>query len=194
LASSMVRKNPLGAIAAFKAAFGNGQDHFFVLKLSSTEVYPDDLRLIQAAIGDAENIRLLTGNLPEPQLRGLIAASDIVLSLHRSEGFGLIPATAMLLGRAVVATGWSGNLAFMTPETSALVSYRMIPVVDPRGTYQFQGARWADPEVEDAASQLRYLAGNKAARQAMAAAGQAHARKTLGAEPVLAALAANGIA
>ena len=81
LASSMVRKNPLGAIAAFKAAFGNSRDHLFVLKLSGTEAYPDDLRLIQAAIGDAKNIRLFTGSLPEAQLRGLIAASDIVLSL-----------------------------------------------------------------------------------------------------------------
>jgi glycosyltransferase involved in cell wall biosynthesis len=194
LASSMVRKNPLGAIAAFKAAFGNSPDHLFVLKLSGTEAYPDDLRLIQAAIGDAKNIRLFTGSLPEAQLRGLIAASDIVLSLHRSEGFGLIPATAMLLGRAVIATGWSGNLAFMTKETSALVSYRTIPVVDPRGTYQFQGASWADPDIEDAASQLRHLAGNEAARQAMAVAGQAHARRILGAELVLAALAASGIA
>ena len=74
---------------------------------------PDDLRQIRAAIGDAPNIRLLTHALPEARLRGLIAASDIVLSLHRSEGFGLIPATAMLLGRAVVATGWSGNLTFI---------------------------------------------------------------------------------
>ena len=117
-----------------------------------------------------------------------------MLSLHRSEGFGLIPATGMLLGRAVIATGWSGNLAFMTPENSALVSYRTIPVIDPRGTYQFQGASWADPDIEDAASQLRYLAGNATARQAIAISGQAHARKALGAEPVLAALAASGIA
>lgn len=194
LASSMVRKNPLGAIAAFKAAFGASRDHLFILKLSGTEAYLDDLRVIQAAIGDAPNIRLLTESLPEPQLRGLIAASDIILSLHRSEGFGLIPAAAMLLGRAVVATGWSGNLAFMTHETSALVSHKMIPAVDPRGTYQLPNAFWADPDIEDAASQLRFLADHAEVRQALAAAGQAHAKKMLGAEPVLAALAANGIA
>jgi glycosyltransferase involved in cell wall biosynthesis len=194
LASSMVRKNPLGAIAAFRAAFGNSPDHLFVLKLSGTEDYPEDLRLIQAAIGNAPNILLLTGNLPEPQLRGLIAAADIVLSLHRSEGFGLIPGTAMLLGRAVVATGWSGNMDFMTPETSALISYRLIPAVDPRGTYQLRGALWADPDIEDAAARLRTLAGDAQARAAMARAGEAHARKMLGAEPVLAALAASGIA
>jgi glycosyltransferase involved in cell wall biosynthesis len=194
LASSMVRKNPLATIAAFKAAFGSSRDYLFVLKLSGTEAYQEDLQLIRAAIGDAKNIRLITETLPEQQLRGLIVASDIVLSLHRSEGFGLVPATAMLLGRAVVATGWSGNMTFMTPETAALVSYRMVPAIDPRGTYQFPDLRWADPDIEDAAAQLRYLADNAAARHEMALAGQAHARKTLGAEPVLAALAANGIA
>jgi hypothetical protein len=194
LASSMVRKNPLGAIAAFKGAFGASREHLFVLKLSGTEAYPEDLRLIQEAIGDAANIRLITGNMPEPQLRGLIGASDIVLSLHRSEGFGLVPAAAMLLGRAVVATGWSGNLAFMTADTSALVSHRMIPALDPRGTYQLPNAFWADPDIEDAAAQLRFLAGHAEARQALAAAGQVHATKMLGAEPVLAALGASGIA
>jgi glycosyltransferase involved in cell wall biosynthesis len=194
LASSMVRKNPMGAIAAFKAAFGASRDHLFVLKLSATEAYPGDLREIEAAIGSAPNIRLMTQTLPEPQLRGLIAAADIVLSLHRSEGFGLIPATAMLLGRAVVATGWSGNLAFMTPACAALVAHRLIPAIDPRGTYDLPGARWAEPETEDAAQQLRRLAGDAAARQALAQAGQAYARNALGAAPILAALAANGIA
>jgi hypothetical protein len=193
LASSMVRKNPLGAIAAFKAAFGASREHLFVLKLSNTEAYQEDLRLIQAAIGDAPNIRLMTETVPEAQLRGLIAAADIVLSLHRSEGFGLIPATAMLLGRAVVATGWSGNMVFMTPESSALVAYRLIPAVDPRGTYDVPGALWADPEVEDAARLLRALAEDPVARAALAQAGQAQAKASLGAAPLLAALAANGI-
>ena len=193
LASSMVRKNPLGTIATFKAAFGARADVIFVLKLSGTQAYPQDLAIIRAAIGNAPNIRLISQTLPEPDLRGLIAASDIILSLHRSEGFGLIPATAMLLGKAVVATGWSGNLDFMTPETSALISYRLIPALDPRGTYQFPNSHWADPDVEDAASRLRALAEDPTLRQEMARAGQAHARRVLGAEPVLAALAANGI-
>lgn len=193
LASSMVRKNPLGAIAAFKAAFGNRGDCLFVMKLSGIEAYQEDLLLIETAIGAAPNIRLITETLPEPQLRGLIAASDIVMSLHRSEGYGLIPATAMLFCRPVVATGWSGNLTFMTPENAALVSYRLIPVVDPRGTYDLPNALWAEPDIDDAAAWLVRLAGDAALRQSMGAAGQAYAREALGAAPVLAGLAANGI-
>jgi glycosyltransferase involved in cell wall biosynthesis len=194
LASSMVRKNPLGAIAAFKAAFGNRRDYLFVLKLSHVDAYPADLAAIRAAIGDAPNILLLAETIPEARLRGLMNVSDVVLSLHRSEGFGLVPATAMLLGRAVVATGWSGNMDFMNPEVAALVPYRLVAARDPRGTYDVAGADWAEPDVEAAADALRRLAGDAAGRTAMAARGQAHARESLDAGPLLAALAAAGVA
>jgi glycosyltransferase involved in cell wall biosynthesis len=194
LASSMVRKNPLGAIAAFKAAFGHRRDCLFVLKLSHVEAYAEDLASIRAAIGDAPNIMLMTETIPESRLRGLIQISDAVLSLHRAEGFGLVPATAMLLGRAVVATGWSGNMDFMTPEIAGLVPYSLIDAHDPRGTYELAGAKWAEPDVEAAAEILRRLAADAAARTAMAAGGQAFAREKLGAAPLLAALAQAGVA
>jgi glycosyltransferase involved in cell wall biosynthesis len=193
LASSPERKNPLAAIAAFKAAFGARPDCIFVLKLSGLEACGDALRAIRAAIGLAPNIRLLVGTMPEPRLRGLIAASDIVLSLHRSEGFGLIPATAMLLGRPVVATGWSGNLTFMNAGNAALVDYRLVPASDARGVYRVKGAHWAEPDITHAAFLLRRLADDPAQRAELAAAGQRHATTTLGAAPLLAALGENGI-
>ena len=194
LASSLVRKNPLGAIAAFRAAFGASREHFLLLKLSHVEAYPEDVALIRGGIGSAQNILLLTETIPEARLRGLIAASDVLLSLHRAEGFGLIPATAMLLGKAVVATGWSGNMDFMAPEVSGLVPYRLVPAHDPRGTYELAGANWAEPDIEAAAALLHRLAEDAAARTAMAAAGQLYARKKLGAGPLVAALAQAGIA
>ena len=70
--------------------------------------------------------------LPPADMSGLMAAADIVLSLHRSEGFGLVPAEAMQLGKPVVATGWSGNMDFMNARNSAPVSYSLVPVQDPR--------------------------------------------------------------
>ena len=70
-----------------------------------------------------------------------------MLSLHRSEGFGLVPAEAMLLGRAVVATGWSGNMDFMDADSAALVGYRLVPARDPRGVFEAPGADWAEPDL-----------------------------------------------
>jgi glycosyltransferase involved in cell wall biosynthesis len=193
LASSFTRKNPLASIAAFRAAFGCGRDALLVLKVSGAERHTADLIAIRDAIGDAANIRLIVTDLPEPELHGLLAASDVILSLHRAEGFGLIPAMGALLGKPVIATGWSGNLQFMSPETSALISYKLIPVVDELGMYKVSGAHWADPDVEEAAVWLKRLFADSSLRQQMGAEGKAHAERALGVAPLQAALAAAGI-
>ena len=108
--------------------------------------------------------------LPEADMAGLMAAADIVISLHRSEGFGLVPAQAMALGKPVVATGWSGNLDFMNKDNSALVSYSLVPVRDPEGAFDADGQMWADANIDEAAAWLRRLAGDADLRASMGAA------------------------
>ncbi len=127
-------------------------------------------RELDAAIAGAGNIRLIEGMLPEADMAGLMAAADIVISLHRSEGFGLVPAQAMALGKPVIATGWSGNLDFMNKHNSALVSYSLIPVHDPEGAFQADNQMWADANVEEAAAWLRRLANDADLRARLGAA------------------------
>jgi glycosyltransferase involved in cell wall biosynthesis len=116
----------------------------------------------------------------------LTAASDIVMSLHRSEGFGLVLAEAMLLGKPVIATGWSGNMAFMDAGSAALVDYRLVATDDPRQVYT--GASWAEADQASAVQHLRRLADDAAARSALGAKGQATATARLGITPLVAAL------
>ncbi|HET9147176.1 MAG TPA: glycosyltransferase [Acetobacteraceae bacterium] len=194
LGASFARKNPLGAIAAHRLAFGGRQDRILVLKLAGGAAFPADLARVTAAIGDSPNIRLIDEVWPGSRIHGLIAASDMVLSLHRAEGFGLVPAEAMLRGVPVVATGWSGNLQFMDPESAGLVPYRLAPVEDERGDYALPGAVWAEPDTGAAASLLRALADDPARRAALGGRGRDHAMSALGAGPLLAALDAAGIA
>lgn len=186
LASSFERKNPLGAIAAFRAAFGDRMDRMLLLKVGNRSHFPEDFARIAAAAGAAPNIKLETRVLPTADLHALTAACDIVLSLHRSEGFGLVPAEAMLLGKAVIATGWSGNMAFMDATSAALVGYRLVPAEDPRHVYE--GAFWAEPDQADAVAHLRRLADDATARAALGARGQKAAFARLGAAPLAAAL------
>ncbi len=127
-------------------------------------------RELDAAIAGAGNIRLIEGMLPAADMAGLMAAADIVISLHRSEGFGLVPAQAMALGKPVIATGWSGNLDFMNSNNSALVSYALVPVHDPEGDFKSGDQKWAEPNVDEAAEWLRRLAGDAALRARMGAA------------------------
>jgi glycosyltransferase involved in cell wall biosynthesis len=163
LASSFVRKNPFAAIAAFRGAFGDRPDRILVLKVSHPEHAPADFaRLSQMA--QAPNIRIDTRTLSPGDRHALTACADIVLSLHRGEGFGLVMAEAMLLGKPVIATGWSGNTDFMDGSNAALVPYRLAPARDDRSVYR---GLWAEPDVAAAAETLRSLADDPAARQAL---------------------------
>jgi glycosyltransferase involved in cell wall biosynthesis len=94
----------------------------------------------------------------------------------------------MLLGRPVIATGWSGNLEFMDANSAALVGYKLVPALDPRGVYEAPGAVWAEADIGEAAAHLRRLADDPGARAELAARGQAHAVASLGPEKLRAAL------
>ena len=187
LASSLARKNPLGAIAAFRAAFGDRADRILLIKVGHPEHALEDMALLTAA-AQAPNIRLETRLMTTADHHALIAASDIVLSLHRSEGLGLVPAEAMLLGRPVIATGWSGNTDFMDNSNSALTGYRLIPVDDPRQVYQ--SSVWAEADQADAVAHLRRLADDAEARQALGQRARASALTSFSAEPLAAAIRA----
>jgi glycosyltransferase involved in cell wall biosynthesis len=172
LGSAFSRKNPLAAIAAFRRAFGDAPDRLLVIKVIDNGAHQARQEL-DAAIAGASNIRLIEGMLPEADMAGLTAATDIVISLHRSEGFGLVPAQAMALGKPVVATAWSGNLDFMNERNSALVSYKMVPARDPEGFFDTADQQWADADVAHAADWLRRLAASADLRAQLGAAAAA---------------------
>ena len=65
-------------------------------------------------------------------------------------------AEAMAYGKPVIATGYSGNLDFMTEETSYLVPYEITEIPDGVDPYP-AGAEWAEPDVENAADLMRHV-------------------------------------
>jgi glycosyltransferase involved in cell wall biosynthesis len=156
--SFVVRKNADGTIAAFRRAFADGRrDVRLVIKTTNGERFPDALQnLIDAAAGD-DRIEIRDGYLDRRGMWALQASCDCYVSLHRSEGLGLGMAECMLLGKPVVATAYSGNLAFMDADNSCLVDYSLIPVEE--GEYPaWQGQHWAEPDIDQAAAYLRRLA------------------------------------
>ena len=187
LASSLERKNPYAAIAAFRAAFGDRRDRLLVLKVGHPTHFSAQFALLAAA-ADAPNIRLEARDLPAADNQALFAAADIVLSLHRSEAFGLVLAEAMLLGKPVIATGWSGNMEYMDRDSAALVGYRLIAARDHRGMYDVPDAVWADPDQADAVAHLRRLADDAAERHALGARARLAALRQLGPDRLLAAV------
>jgi glycosyltransferase involved in cell wall biosynthesis len=193
LASSFARKNPLAAIAAFRQAFGDREDCLLVLKLSHTGHWPDDLFALRTATEGAPNIRLMDETLSAPDQHALTQCADVLLSLHRSEGFGLVPAEAMLLGVPVMATDWSATAEFIDATSGIPVPYRLVPARDPRGVFEAPGALWAEADTGYAAERLRDLRENPDHRRALAEAGRKTAQTRLGIGPLRDALAGLGI-
>ena len=84
----------------------------------------------------------------------------------------IIPALAMLCGRVAVATGWSANLDFMTPDNSILLPYKLVPVEDVDERYVIEGTHWAEVDEDAAAEALRRLHVDPVYRDHLALAGK----------------------
>lgn len=170
--SSWSRKNPEGALRAFRTAFGTSTAARLVLKLGGRA---EELCSLEASFGpllDCDNVEIVRGNLTQAALMAVYRGADVLLSLHRAEGYGLPMSEAMAHGLPVVATGWSGNLDFMDASNSCLVPYKLVPVDDISSIYA--GSTWAEPDLNAAAQMLRRLADEHGLYTRLAAA--AHRR------------------
>ena len=150
------RKNPLAVVEAFGQAFPEGSGASLVLKSINSEHYPGEHgRLVEAAKGHRD-IHVIDRYVTAAEKNAMFAGCDCYVSLHRSEGFGNTLAEAMHLGKPVIATGYSGNMEFMTPQNSYPVDYTLRPVGDDAGPYPAAG-EWAEPDVGHAARLMRHV-------------------------------------
>lgn len=166
--SSMSRKNPEGALLAFNATFGTSPEARLLLKLNGR---PTDLDAFENSFADLlreDNVELIRDYLDDDAMAALYRRADVLLSLHRAEGFGLPMLESMATGVPVVATAWSGNMEFMTPYNSELVPCRLVPVQDRYGMYT--DSLWAEPDLNAASRALRRLANDHVHYDRLAAA------------------------
>jgi len=148
------RKNPLGLIEAFEQAFAPGEGPVLVIKTINGDKDPGSLELLRRRAAKRPDVDVVDGYVSAEERDALMALCDCYVSLHRSEGYGLTMAEAMAAAKPVIATGFSGNVAFMDESNSLLVPYRLASV--PPGCEPYPvTAQWADPDLDAAAELMR---------------------------------------
>ncbi len=149
------RKNPLGVIEAFTRAFESRDRARLVIKCAHSEFDPGAFATMKHAVDAVDGI-IIDEVLSRSEVENLMLATDCYLSLHRSEGFGLTIAEAMLMGKPVIATAYSGNMDFMNLSNSFPLRYEIREIPQDHGPYR-RGQRWAEPDVDQAAQLLRFV-------------------------------------
>jgi glycosyltransferase involved in cell wall biosynthesis len=157
--SDMERKNPLGVIKAYRRAFDSDDGTTLIIKTINGDHRPDRLQEVINAISGRPDVLVVDEYLTSAQRLGLISSADCYVSLHRSEGLGLTMAEAMAAGTPVIATRYSGNLSFMNDSNSYLVGYTMVEVPENCEPYP-AGERWAEPDVAEAATAMKFVREN----------------------------------
>jgi glycosyltransferase involved in cell wall biosynthesis len=183
------RKNPFGVVEAYRRAFGvRSKDTLLILKVNQLDrvtgfepalgIGKDYARQLLDTV-DSVSGTLLDGYLKRNEFVSLLGACDAFVSLHRSEGFGLVMAEAMLLGKPCIGTAYSSNTEFMTPANSYLVNYRLVELERDFGPY-LRGSVWADPDVEHAAALMQRVVADREESRARGALGAAEMAKAYG--------------
>jgi len=158
--SVMQRKNPIGLINAFKRAFKPDEGPTLVIKTINGDQRVLDLERVRFAAGGRSDIVVKEGYLSASEKNAMMAHCDCYVSLHRSEGFGLTMAEAMALGKPVIATGYSGNMEFMTPANSYLCPFEYCSIGPGASPYP-PNSRWAEPDIDKAAELMRHVYANR---------------------------------
>lgn len=154
--SNVERKNPYSAVKAFREAFRTDDGALLIIKCRNAELFPvEHLRLVEA-IGDRQDIVIVDEDLVGPEMAWLVRRADVLLSLHRAEGFGLPLAEAASAGTVVLATEYGGPVEFLPQGDACLVPFRLVPIGPHQWPYP-ASARWAEPDIETAVAVLRRL-------------------------------------
>lgn len=151
--SDVRRKNPHAAIAAFMKSFTENSQATLVIKSINESQYPQAAEELKDLAEGQSNIIFLDSYLNPYENSALLELSDVHLSLHRAEGYGINLADALARKTAVIATGYSGNLDFMDEKGSVLVPYELSAVRNYAGLKV--ESVWAEADIDFASAKLR---------------------------------------
>ncbi|MHB8761291.1 MAG: glycosyltransferase [Coriobacteriia bacterium] len=163
--SDVERKNTWATIDCFAEAFPSDRSVCLVVRVNGTpctDVMRGQISRLRQRASRDQRIRVVEGLLTYRDVLCLYASCDVILSLHRSEGLGLLPMESMALGKPVILTGWSGPMDFADQESACLVPFELVPVKATQPDYAAnvigEHQVWAEPDRDIAVAFMRELA------------------------------------
>jgi glycosyltransferase involved in cell wall biosynthesis len=165
------RKSPVSLLKAYLTEFSIGENVCLLLKTylfnptdknerQKIKQVIDDVKL-KLRLSNYPKILLVSDILTKPQIHAIHKACDCCLSFHRSEGFGIVPAEAMMAGNPVIATDYSGSTDFITTQTGFPVNYQLTPVYGMPWEAYSGDQVWADIDIMDARKKMRWVFENR---------------------------------
>ncbi|MGK7958708.1 MAG: glycosyltransferase family 4 protein [Crocosphaera sp.] len=174
LSSFATRKNPMAVIEAYRRAFRQRYCDIptgLVIKTRGVDADGSNLQKLIDLTQDESDIFIVNQLMSYEDTLSLMDCCDCYVSLHRSEGFGYTLTEAMLLGKPVIATDYSGSKDFVDASTGFPVNYQLKPLNE--GDYPFwQGQKWADPDIDHAAWLMQNILNDQYETKTIAEAGR----------------------
>ena len=168
------RKNPEILLRSYFNAFSSKDDVGLVLKTyihngtqQEQSAIADKVQLIKRDMllpfDEYPKVFLIGNKISDDQVAALHLRSDCCVSVHASEGWGLVPFEAGLAGNPVIATGASGNMEFMNEHNSYPIDFQWEYV---NGMSTFNGwylgsGQWAAPDQIHASVLMRHVFDNR---------------------------------
>lgn len=173
------RKNPRAVLTAFRKAFGGrggASKPMLVIKSQNGSLVEESLADLYSEISDDPDVVLLDQTLSRTDTLGLVAAADCVVSLHRSEGLGLLIAEAMAAGTPVIATDYGATTDLLSPSTGFPVDFTLTAVEEGQYPY-YEGQVWAEADPVHAAWLMREVVERPEEAAHKSARAQAHLQR-----------------
>jgi glycosyltransferase involved in cell wall biosynthesis len=164
----------MAAIASYRLAFRQHSRTVptaLAIKTMGHDPEGKHLKQLLEMTEEDPDIIIINKQMTYSETLSLMNCCDCYVSLHRSEGFGYTLAEAMLLGKPVIATDYSGTKDFVNKATAFPVKYKLKALE--AGDYPFwEGQRWADPDLDHAAWLMRRVIEDDLATKTISAAGR----------------------
>lgn len=169
------RKNPEGLLRAYWEEFSFKDNVILVIKTNGYAAYENEKWIKNKILDykkrlgirkDTAPIVVIAHRLHESELKGLYTLGNAFVLPTRGEGVGLPFLESLASGVPVIATGWGGQMDFLTHKNAFLIPYRLQnPSVSMKSPHAIsrkfsnlfaqKGQQWAEPDLHSLKKLMR---------------------------------------